>query len=1278
MSRWTIYRTQVVGGVSTAVALATTESLELHEEWMGECYLTVSIKNATPIDFAIGDYIDYRNERYVIDYDTNVLKKARSGTYGEGFNYDNIKFVNEAQSKIVRADFLDVVLGDNQMHYTALPTFPFYCETVDDLLDRIQANLEEYYPGQFTIIGLNQTRNIQRVQSVNEMHEYSQAESAEREAYETSEFNRWIGGGGTTSYGKTGIAMTVDNIGCWDAMTKVHEDFGLNFIIRGYTILVGTAGSFTSSQFTYGKGNGLYEIERVTDTDKKVVTRLRAYGSEENLPYQYYATLNKIPYAVVKSVYQVLRPNTSSDYVTMVELDLPWNPNYFNVVHNTWNDTHVSTVKRRVPDKVIYSETDYIYEPGSWINPTENMATHAYASAAVGDKMYLTEGLRVLNWPHNHIDYATENLPDNMACNKLMLPGFPNQSLYTWAIYHGWTGVDASTGKATKDGETFYFSTEKYRPYIDSPNVDKYGIRPSSIIFDGSGDTGDAIKPTIKGMTYGGNQVDIVSNADNIQDDGILGEDAKEADKIVYIYIPYAGFELDDAWQSDSSIEITDGPCGGRSFKILQKPTLESNTWKCKCERAYSDVLQLYFPYKDFPIIRTGEDTHYVLTGIELPDSYVEAASERLFDATLDALKKNHEPHHTWQPRIDELWMAREHDSAASGTSLHDTIKAGDIFRFADTDLNIDGSIIIDILTIKENGNNGIPTYEISLRNEKTVNTIQKLQEKVDSMSSGANGTGGYNVPSVGMTQKQTEDMIKSYGSSYFLSKKDDDTAEGLIGFAKGLWVKAIGLFGINEDGDGKLRNLEVTENAHSPNYEPGVRGWNIDSNGNMEAETLRLRSALEVDELRINRQQAQEGDTIYAENDQIESVEERYDETQGVMTYILTLKEKWEGYFTAQQYGNILRGKINTLAAKDAGVSDYTGQEYQASQQEDAGGNKYYTSFMQTIATHNTDQSLGVNQIRVVLFGDSEVPMLRNYPPCALMAIARWGCIDYSAEYEGTPQYNDVVRSIKRRQQSFMVLSSDGRIVKLTGVDSPILRNGNYGTTLGILPEFVQNYPVVRERMIAGRDYLYAQGVVVGDFIKIDVEGNPIPTVVDKGEWHNNTPYYYNKFNETTQQYETHRVRHNGGTWQCLQSQPVIESGVAHYYEPKWNSPYWMLVDGNDNLTIEFVSSKGYSFRRGYVDTVITPHLFYGNVDISNEIADEYWNWTRTEENPTQEDIERDAAWNRKHEGMRIFHLTNEDMPPTWSSRNKVIFTCTVSVNDGKSTIIVDNQIIS
>ena len=142
-----------------------------------------------------------------------------------------------------------------------------------------------------------------------------------------------------------------------------------------------------------------------------------------------------------------------------------------------------------------------------------------------------------------------------------------------------------------------------------------------------------------------------------------------------------------------------------------------------------------------------------------------------------------------------------------------------------------------------------------------------------------------------------------------------------------------------------------------------------------------------------------------------------------------------------------------------------------------------------------------------------------------------------------------------------------------------------------------------------------------------------------------------------------------------------LFRSGVATYYEPKWNSPYWRLVDGNDNLTIEFVSSKGYSFRRGAVDTIITPHVFYGNVDITDEIAAEYFTWTRYEQR--NEDLpnpytQADEAWNSAHEQQKTLHLTNNDMPNTWSTQNKIIFTCTVVINDGKTTRIVDNQIVS
>ena len=171
---------------------------------------------------------------------------------------------------------------------------------------------------------------------------------------------------------------------------------------------------------------------------------------------------------------------------------------------------------------------------------------------------------------------------------------------------------------------------------------------------------------------------------------------------------------------------------------------------------------------------------------------------------------------------------------------------------------------------------------------------------------------------------------------------------------------------------------------------------------------------------------------------------------------------------------------------------------------------------------------------------------------------------------------------------------------------------------------------------------------------------------------------YYYNQWNEDAQQYEIHEVRHNGGRWQCLQSQPVISGGVATYYPPKWNSPYWTLVDGDDSYSIEFVSSNGSSFYQGHVNTTVTPHLFYGKIDISADVDTQYWSWARTSEHPVEGDEERDRAWNNAHIGVRVLNLTNQDMPLSWGRGNKAIFTCTVSVNDGKTTRIVDNQIIS
>ena len=518
-----------------------------------------------------------------------------------------------------------------------------------------------------------------------------------------------------------------------------------------------------------------------------------------------------------------------------------------------------------------------------------------------------------------------------------------------------------------------------------------------------------------------------------------------------------------------------------------------------------------------------------------------------------------------------------------------------------------------------------------------------------------------------------------------FLSKVNADVAAGHITFESGLTSEELAIF-LNQI---RVQQLALLYGgAEFGTFMSGQTGGQVDEYGNAEFESIRSRSYIMTEEMIVNRLQGQEGDTLYSDVDQIDSVTTYVDETDGSTHYILTLREKWDGYFTAQQYGNIVKGVVNTLAAKAAGVSDHTSAADMEHQDQDNGGNFFYTSWMMVVATHNTAQDrLEVNQIDVVLYGDTEVPARRNFEPCRMMTIARRGCYLNPYDYpDGSADRNSIIR----RQRLFEVSVTDGRITKISGVNSPVLTAGNFGVTVGELPDFVKQYPKVRELLNAvgeHTDWLYAQGVVISNIVQVDRTGNPIPqNIYPTEDWVDGSVvvnprpgygiYFANKWNEESGQYETHYVTHRGVMWQCLQSQPVVNGGVATYYEPKWNSPYWRLVDGNDNLSIEFVSSKGDKFYQGYVDTVVTPHLYYGNVDISEDIANQYWAWTReTESGKTPQDESWDS---QQSHHARVLHLTNAEMPTAWGRNNKAIFTCTVTVNDGKSDIIVQNQVIA
>lgn len=828
MSTWNIYHKDGSKLTDVNGEQITVHGLEYSDSWMGECFVTINFKHEVPINFQIGDYIVYRGERFELNYEPGKDKQARPDTYGEGFIYDSVKF-NALQDELARAEFLDVVLNDNELHYTSLPKFPFFVQTLDDLLDRIQANLDEQIgAGLWKIYSRNKERSVQR----------GALESEWLSVYGEKTDDNVI----------ESMSITVDSKKCWDALALVNEKWDVNFIVRGRNIYVGTTGIEAGHIFSYGLGNGLYEIVQNADSDQSVITRLRAYGSEKNLPSHYYADLG-IKY--VANITKVIGASTNVE----LELDIDYIETYFKnkrkyVVSGESQEQSNGWVLQVTFDFQT-TITGYVTQSGSSgkcrfyselkggqvdsgdEESKEKLDTFIAQVNAGNTKMYITSGLNKKAVPSSMKEYA-ENLPNNMAINRLMLPGFPHVSLSNF--YDSLTEQEKKYVNPT--GKLHKFSTDPYRPYIDSLNIEEIGLRSASQFFDTDDKTNGVIEiyPTIEEMEIGGVRVDEIDEGVAPDDDGRFGDN--ETVKNIDIYLNKAiDFDINDLKDDDFSISMKDGMCGGRTFKVASSTKVDGR-WRLTIERSKDDALELWFPYKDYPI-KSGD--HFVLTGITLPDSYVKAASLKLLKYAISLLDKNDYTRYVYQPKVDELFMARQHDLAQADEtgvikSLHDTLKAGDLMNFNDTDLNIEGIISIDQLTIKEEDGK-IPTYDITLREDKEVGTIQKMQQQISSLQSGNGGTGA------GLTTTLVKNQVATEGSKHFISKINDDTAKGTVTWEKVqkfLQGLNIGEGNSKWSADGTLILFRLLTN----NFSSGLygQGAQIDEKGNIEANSIYAR----------------------------------------------------------------------------------------------------------------------------------------------------------------------------------------------------------------------------------------------------------------------------------------------------------------------------------------------------------------------------------------------------------------------------------------------------
>jgi len=444
-----------------------------------------------------------------------------------------------------------------------------------------------------------------------------------------------------------------------------------------------------------------------------------------------------------------------------------------------------------------------------------------------------------------------------------------------------------------------------------------------------------------------------------------------------------------------------------------------------------------------------------------------------------------------------------------------------------------------------------------------------------------------------------------------FLSRLLNDVAAGNITFQQAIYVLGIAVFRGEAQFGTFVRSLYAGTGA------------GIDPQGNAEFESVRVRTYFEAVELIINRLSAIEGDQLLTEADTIDSVDDL-----GNNCYGLHLHSKWEGYFTAQAVNNVIKGIINNLGATALGMTT-------------PGTNAaMYTSWMRVNSVNAAN-----NYIEVTLYPDNETPAGQNFPPCELMKIARWG------------NQTDTTR------QSCLYLSStEGRIVKLTGVTQPIIGQSNYGAVFGSLPDFVRSMTDSEGNLLPirqGLDYMYIPGVITMDIIRIDWQGNPIVNYVDRGQYDPNGLYYCRTVNPATGEYETSDVWYMGCKWRCCYNLTTTA--------PRWNNTHWAMVEGNPAFTVEF-NDTDVLFDPDRFDLTLTIIAKLYNQDVTADILAADVQWTRYSEDAAGvERVASDNAWAiRRGNSGKSIHLTGGDIDFNGYIPRVVRFTATVTLRDG------------
>lgn len=264
MGRFTVYSKD---GQTVRCVL---DKLEYTGVFMAERACTSTFISDAKINFDVFDYIDYRGERFELEL-LPTVKKISKHQYSYDLNFVSLKY------ELERCMMRNIVPSDNGIVYPT-PLVVEFTGTVKYLAERIQACLDAMYGKGVWNITL-------------------------ADGVDSEEKN-----------------ISMSNQNCWSALSLVNTEYKLNYFVKGRSVTIGGAEPVVNNVFEYGKGKGLYEIERISDADTGIVTKLRAYGGTRNLDYSYPKkpewTDSILPANYALSPLRLMLPSFKTDGVT--------------------------------------------------------------------------------------------------------------------------------------------------------------------------------------------------------------------------------------------------------------------------------------------------------------------------------------------------------------------------------------------------------------------------------------------------------------------------------------------------------------------------------------------------------------------------------------------------------------------------------------------------------------------------------------------------------------------------------------------------------------------------------------------------------------------------------------------------------------------------------------------------------------------------------------------------------------------------------------------------